>query len=436
MSLKALNPMAWVFHTSHEQINRYHRVLGRVIYTLLICHIVLYNAYFLYAGIWFKRFFAPVVFWGVLASLLMHALFGTATTYIRNISYRMFFVTHLIAALFIPVLIFFHAPHSRIYIVFSVVIFVIDLGVRRATTVTAAATIEPIPGTKLMKVAVPVPQQKLERFRAAPGSHIYLSLPPAGRNSSTPSSTSPMFDFLYNPFTVASVTDDNSSINLVVRQRHGPMTDVISQFASKAQQAQSQMTVPLAIEGPYGVMTSKYQQLITSGINRVLLIAGGVGATFSMPIYHAIQNDMPTARIQLVWAIRSAGDATWAVLPPTDGKTLLKDASVQLFLTGDVTAPASETRSNPQPGSSSAGPAVEMNRLHPDRKRPGRLTSQNRKRPDLQKVIDEAFRLSREEPVAILVCGPKEMAAEARKYVRTWAMKGRDVWWHNESFGW
>ena len=245
-----------------------------------------------------------------------------------------------------------------------------------------------------------------------------------------------MFDFLYNPFTVASVTDDNSSINLVVRRRHGPMTDVISQFASKAQQSQSQMTIPLAIEGPYGVMTSKYQQLITSGINRVLLIAGGVGATFSMPIYHAIQNDMPTARIQLVWAIRSAGDATWAVLPPTDGKTLLKDASVQLFLTGDVTAPASETRSNPQPGSSSAGPAVEMNRLHPDRKRPGRLTSQNRKRPDLQKVIDEAFRLSREDPVAILVCGPKEMAAEARKYVRIWAMKGRDVWWHNESFGW
>lgn len=439
MSLKALNPLAWIFRTSHEQINRYHRVLGRVVYTLHVIHMLGYNAYFFTAGIWLKRFFAPIVFYGVVASFLMHALFGTATSAIRSLSYRLFFAIHLIAALFIPVLIFFHAPHARFYVVSSVGIFIIDLITRRVATVTATSTIEAIPGTELVKVAIPLSQKKLDAFRASPGSHVYLSLPPAGRTSATPRSTSAVFDFLYNPFTVASVTDGNSSINLVVRQRDGPMTRVLTDFASAASPTPDQPKVPLAIEGPYGIMTSKYRDLVTSGINRVVLIAGGVGATFAMPIYQAIQSDMPTARIQLVWAVRSAGDATWAVTTLTDdGKTPMKDIKVQLFLTGDAAAAAASAPapSSPGEGSSSTG-GIELSTLQRDGRRGGISRSQqNRRRPDLQKIIDEAFKLSREEPVAVLVCGPSEMAADARKHVRRWVMNGREVWWHNESFGW
>ncbi len=47
LALKSLNPFAFVFQSSHEQVNRWHRVLGRLIYALLCMHAMLYLNYFI-----------------------------------------------------------------------------------------------------------------------------------------------------------------------------------------------------------------------------------------------------------------------------------------------------------------------------------------------------------------------------------------------------
>jgi hypothetical protein len=59
-----------------------------------------------------------------------------------------------------------------------------------------------------------------------------------------------------------------------------------------------------------------------------------------------------------------------------------------------------------------------------------------RERPDLRKIVDGTFRHGNEERVAVLVCGPKQMARELREQVGRWVKKGRDVYFHDESFGW
>lgn len=59
-----------------------------------------------------------------------------------------------------------------------------------------------------------------------------------------------------------------------------------------------------------------------------------------------------------------------------------------------------------------------------------------REKPNLRKIVDETFKHGNEERIAVLVCGPAQMARELRTHVGRWVEKGRDVFFHDESFGW
>lgn len=424
LALKAINPISLALDTSHECLNRYHRVLGRLVYALLVLHAVLYNVFFLGSGIWIRRFFAPIVFAGVVGSVAMHALTGTTMRAVRRWSYRVFFITHLTAALSVPPLIFFHAPSARLYLIEAAVIFTIDLAVRKTTAVTVTATLETVPGTDLIRVSAPLPAAKTARYRARPASHLYLSVPPSGRPSANPISPSHfIFEFLYNPFTVAAVSPSTDALSLVLRRSAGPMTSHLSS-ASSASSATA-IKLPLTLDGPYGAASHSWPSLLSKngGPHRILLFAGGVGATFILPIYNTLVTDHPAANVQFIWAIRTAADATWATSPtsPTgsNARSLLEDDNVQLFLTRD-TGTATSTNGDRSGGS------IEM----------GGLRGAKTRRPDIHNIVSRTFRQSQSKTIAVLVCGPTEMARDVRNAVRPWVMKGRDVWWHDESFGW
>lgn len=59
-----------------------------------------------------------------------------------------------------------------------------------------------------------------------------------------------------------------------------------------------------------------------------------------------------------------------------------------------------------------------------------------RERPDLRNIVDEVLGAGKGEKVAVLFCGPEGMARELRTHVGRWVHRGRDVWWHDERFGW
>ncbi|KAG5957028.1 hypothetical protein E4U57_002081 [Claviceps arundinis] len=431
LSLKSLNPFAWVFKSSHEHINRYHRVLGRIIYGLVLLHLILYNAYFIYAGIWLRRIFDFVVFCGLIASLGLHGLIATSTRIVRQLSYRLFFIMHVAVAVLMPVLLFFHAPSARLYIIEAVVVLVVDLAVRRVTTIHAPSTLETIPGTTLLKITSSLPAQSVAKFRATPGSHIYLSIPPSSRTHTVPSSKSSVVDLLFNPFTVATADEQNGTISLVVRVRKGPLTTILSDFSSASATPASETSTEarkttLAILGPYGTMTAQFNDLLQWCPDRVLLISGGVGATFTLPIYHALQSEVPSAKRHFIWTIRNLEDTTWAV---DHGKTILDDPNVHLFLTAGTTAPGDSE------DATSGNGGVELSILprHIDR---GNTSNLHRKRPDIQKIVDDTFDHNIGESVAVLVCGPAGMTRDVRSRVGAWAGQGRRIWWHSETFGW
>lgn len=416
------SPLALVFRTSHEQLNPWHRISGRIIHFLLLCHAGWYINYFVQAGVVKKRLTDPVVIIGIIAFSLLNIIATTSLERVRRWSYRVFFVLHLIIGLWILPLVFFHAAPLRIYVIEALVLFLFDITCRNLDTVTGFATISAIPHTKLVKLKIPIPPSKIQRFHAKPGQHVYLSIPPASR---PPLSSSPwIHDFLYNPFTVAEVS--NTDITLVLRSLQGPTTKALSSLAHLPK-----AKPPIKIEGPLGY-SQRFPNLATN-YDRVLLVAGGVGSTFILPIYVQAREQVAAEgkrsdRVKLIWSMRSAAEAIWA-LDSEKENTIEEDKNVKIFLTR-TSSDEHEHDDEPLPVDGS----VELDELQWTQE-PVKATG-GRERPNLRKIVDETFRHGNEESVAVLVCGPKQMARELRDQVGRWVEKGRDVYFHDESFGW
>lgn len=392
----------------------------------------------------------PVVIFGVLSLLLIDLLIITSSTAVRRWSYRVFFITHLFVAFTMIPLLFFHAAPLRIYIIEAISLFIIDLAIRKLTTFTAFATIQPVPETSLVKVTIPVTPSNLSRFQYAPGQHIYLSIPP----SSVPTSTdynAHLHSLLYNPFTIASVSDTPSPhITLTMRTQNGPTTSALSSLSHL-----SKARPPLNIEGPYG--TSRKFPNLAEKFDRVLLVAGGVGATFILPIYRAVRDGMESegrlgTNARMIWVMRDEAECSWA-LPssspsgfsgnenggsddqeeePKQNINTNNNDGIELYITSPHSS-ITNTTSRAPPESNTLEMQTITQTSPPSSHTKSKTTYS---RPDISKIVDETFTQGLEERVAILVCGPPGMAAEVREYVGKWVERGRYVWWHDEGFGW
>ncbi|KAK0113756.1 hypothetical protein ONS95_014005 [Cadophora gregata] len=426
LSMKSLHsPLALAFKASHEDLNRWHRVSGRVIYGILVCHASWYMNFFVQVGVLQKRLAAPVVIIGVLGFSMLTLLVTTSLETVRRWSYRAFFVCHLVIGVTLMPLLFFHAKPLRIYVVEALALFVFDIVCRKLDTFTGFATVTGIPNTKLVKLTIPVPQSKIHRFAASPGQHVYLQIPA----ESTPAKTSSpsIHDLCYNPFTVASVSENG--VTLVLRTLKGPTTKALDNL-SRLNKARP----PLNIEGPLG--SSRHFPNLARDYDRIVLVAGGVGATFIMPIYTSLKEQLVTEgkspdRATFAWSMRSTAEASWAI-DAEAGDALPEDDNLKIYLTSGFLAEENHGDEELLPVDGS----VEMADLARDDEIKGIRVTGGRTRPDLKGIVNEAFRMGREERVAVLVCGPKSMARELRKHVGVWVKRGREVWFHDESFGW
>ena len=367
----------------------------------------------------------PVVIIGILAMSMMTTIMSTSLEKVRRWSYRVFFLCHLVIGVSILPLLFFHAPHLRIYISEALAIFFIDLTCRKLDSSSGFATIAFVPNTTLVKVRIPLPTSRIKRFKAVPGQHVYLQIPAESRTTTT--SQLSIHEFLFNPFTVASVSA--TDVTLILRTLHGPTTQAIGTLAHL-----TKAKPPINIEGPLG--SSRHFPNLAAGYDRILLIAGGVGATFILPIYRSLKNQLSDEgksldRVKFIWSMRDIAEASWA-FEPEEGKpvTVEQDENMKIYVTEKK-----DDGPDAERGVIPAG-SLEMDELH--WKAEDVLVNGGFERPDLTNIIDEVFRKGNEERVAVLVCGPQGMARVVRKSVGGWVERegSREVWFHDESFGW
>jgi NAD(P)H-flavin reductase len=421
------NPVQFATGLSHETLNPYHRLLGRIIHLFLTAHAALYMSFFITQKILVYRLMDWDVCLGVSAFCIFTGIVFTALSPVRRFSYhKRFYRPHiLLSGLLMPAL-FLHVPATRKYVYQMAACYIFNgLARTNSTSVPIAATVTPMPGTSLIKIRVPGPAWGVPPLLGSgtpgwvPGQHIYVK-----------QSVGP--DMPRSPFTVVSLPpregqdggDESSSIDLVVRVLGGPNTAWLA--AQPAETGLAAQNATVFVEGPYGQARRFLPQLLQDGEDNreILLVAGGVGATFTVPVYLTLLARQGSARhIRFVWFVKTVEEAEW-------GLEMLRAAVVpELDATVYVTKQSE----------------VRFEKLKSTKQRLRVLGYE--KRPAMKDIVDAVFSPQGASEknlaagnnfatVSVLACGPRSMMRALRKEVGGYVMReGRNVWYHEEVFG-
>ncbi|TID24397.1 hypothetical protein E2P81_ATG02700 [Venturia nashicola] len=422
------SPIALLTRRSQEQLNVYHQILGRIIQTLFSLHAIFYLNFFWQFGWLAKRVKDNDVILGLSGITIIAVIGTTALGPLRRLSYRVFYFVHIIGATILLPVLYYHVRHLRMYILESAAVYVLHILLRWISSKTYPGTLSIVPGTNLVRASIPSPKKKWKA-----GQHVYLTtaIPITGGTVGT----------LKNPFTIASIPRADGNLTLIARTLKGPTKTL----ASKARaSALAGTNTKLQIEGPYGIRLPSFAQF-----DRILLVAGGVGATFIIPIYRSIitsrlnaPNNTSLSDIRLIWSVRKISETSWALpIPETSGKGgngREMGAEQDLYITGTGSEDAGAGYKEVDQGES-----IEMmgerGGLVGDGDEGVSLEEQGMqikyRRPDLRDLVDETFGQGQTGKVAVLVCGPPGMGAQVRREVGRWVKKGKNVYFHSEEFG-
>jgi predicted ferric reductase len=391
------SPLQFFLKLSHESLNSVHRVSGRIILVILSLHANFYLNFFVQASVFQKRIKDTDVILGLTAFLSLSLLGVTSLASFRQRSYRWFYTVHVIASTAAIPILFFHVSHLRIYIFECFLIQFFNIAFRLAHTKKATTQIRTLPNTNLVQITSTLPGIW------KPGEHYYLRFKSPGFMSYLQS----------NPLTICSLPEDQHTL-LVARALNGHTQNLVKFLPN------SSPTVFL--EGPYG--DSKYLPDL-NGFETILLVAGGVGATYIIPLWKFITRKQ-TARqhLKLIWTVRAMSDASWAFPLFTDVRAegqSKADLCLHITSAGETETGSIELA---EPLGSSYKSAAEDAGF-----------SVQAGRPDLGAVTDDIFR-SQSGRIAIFVCGPSSLSNQLRDQVGRWVVGGRDseVFWHAEAF--
>ncbi|CAK7205104.1 hypothetical protein SEUCBS139899_007869 [Sporothrix eucalyptigena] len=215
-----------------------------------------------------------------------------------------------------------------------------------------------------------------------------------------------------------------------------------ARLRKQCQKASDGITHPkLPVEGPYGEKSDLHQ------FDTVLLFVGGTGIASAVPyildhIQRKLQNMTRTTDIQLVWSGRQK--AMFDHIAATDLREALQrnDIHASFFVT--VRAPVTtastiildsekvnEKSTGSAPGTSSPDSVSSV--------QPPTALATTYGRPDVRAIIASTIEQAKisSTRVAVLVCGPAQMADGSRDAVFT-AMRGgfHGIEYFEETFGW
>ncbi|KAF9636777.1 FAD-binding 8 [Lasiodiplodia theobromae] len=449
----AYSPIQMLTRLSYERVVAIHQLLGKILTGFFGLHAAFYLNFFVRSGVLSKRLGDVDVITGLIGFVMFATMSTTALSYIRNWNYRIFFTTHVLLAIILVDVLIFHVSHIRTYVFEMLAVFVILQIFRQAKMRQFSGSITLIPGTNLVQVTVPLPFDKdAKEFK--PGQHVHLSKPPLGQPSLSYANTFAM-RYRTNPFTVASVPVKDRQLLLVARSLAGNTKHLAAVARSlRSQTTDGNPTIPLTIEGSYGASLPDLNDF-----EHVLLVAGGVGATFTVPLFRSLTEganpgDASPAlrtRVRFVWAVRRLAETRWAFPPTPDAAGSSSSSSSTSFANQDIDVfvtrgPGAVDEDSGREGLlagddedeedielADAQTLVKEDENNGKEEKPhGRVIS--RGRPDLAAIVDEAFEAS-SGAVAVLVCGPDGMVKEMRRHVGSWVRRGRDVFWHAEAFG-
>lgn len=328
----------------YERLNWYHRWISRTLWLTATIHM----------GFWFRDWdrYDYIVYQlkndtfsksGFAAWCILTFIVIASFAPVRRFSYEIFVLQHLVTFVGFIVAVWFHAPDEvKVWVWISIGFLVFDRAARWAWTTYVnlsvfhllassssrgnrkhhpiwanRASFTPLPGN-VTRITIENPVIRWE-----PGQHVFFSC-----HSIVP--------FQSHPFTIASLPGDGK-MEFLVRAQKGA-TRRIFRYASKHHNvlySGETNNVPgkreraVLIDGPYGTIRPLRQ------FDSVVLLAGGMGATFTMPILRDIvagwkekclngwkptsrfpfslssAQAVVTKRLRFVWVIKSRAHLSW-----------------------------------------------------------------------------------------------------------------------------
>ncbi|RYO79282.1 hypothetical protein DL766_002087 [Monosporascus sp. MC13-8B] len=446
-------PLALLTPYSYEQLNGLHQITGYTTVIQSIAHGVIYVVYFANAGRW-ETLHEDIV---IVACVLLVALFFSAMAglILKRLNYESFYIVHVLCFIVIVITLGLHRPKidpDKVLIATLLIaaLWVSDRLIRFGRLVYSAvnnsATVYPLPngGTRIVF--------KKPLTRARPGKHCYVWLPQIRA-------------FETHPFTI--VSDD--PLELVINTYSGFTRD-LHKFAVSNPGA----TLQASLEGPYGTIPDPM------GYDKVVLVAGGAGATFTFGLAADMlrrMNETSTQRIEFIWAVRRHDNLSWFTQHLNNIRTHVHASRVALkvHLTS-MPAPSSTDRaSNLQPGdgSGNAGYSLPTSPTSPFEKETGYPLSPSipspvtlcedpekdvnisdsdkslasssstelpliHGRPDTEGLIRAAVQsAAKDQRVLVAVCGPNGLIEKVRNTAASCIrVGGPAVELHCEQFSW
>ncbi|EXJ83869.1 hypothetical protein A1O1_07497 [Capronia coronata CBS 617.96] len=480
LSLKPANsPITLATGLTHERLNAFHRLFGRIIHFLLAVHAVLYIRFFVKLDILAKRVRDRDVRLGLAAFWTFNFLALLAVPGVRRRVYHsVFYRSHVVlSALAVPLL-FFHVPYTRVYLAQAGVFWVLGALVRRGRSQRVTARCALLDKTnpkedELVSVRFRVAQGS-PLAQAQAGQHVYVRrggvMGP--KNPFTVANVRPVeegmdeMDEKVDKMAVKAVRNE-VEIQLVLRNTGGPQTSYLAGVAKNAGHSKTNThrngreesrsgsgtetepttsgssIVGLDIEGPYGDSGIYIPPLLDeatrsgSGGGPVLLFAGGV---------------------KMVWMVKTLSAAQWGISILETARAEQKN-DVDIYVTRDEAGKTDHMDDDKNP------------REHRDK---ALVTKQDsgirvhglRHRPDLESIIDIALansssgengdndsdnvvstaprkipavpshrRRAAQDPLTVFLCGPPSLARDVRHALARYVDEGREVRVFEEVFG-
>jgi ferredoxin-NADP reductase len=220
--------------------------------------------------------------------------------------------------------------------------------------------------------------------------------------------------------TIASLVSDSEELRLIARVRNGRTKDLAK--------LESDISYKFNVEGPYG---NRYHISELLQCRKILLVTGGVGGTFILPIYRRLLRGFvarPKKHHSVMhWIARSPADIAWAV----DARTL-QELGFKDNLRVHV------TRGLPNPGrrSDAGGSAYNGENFSPVEaiNYPLLGLKSSFGRPCIEQMINETFAEDLGGYTAVVVCGSSRLIDHVRKETGLWVRRGRQCYWIAEKF--
>ncbi|KPI41387.1 putative metallo AIM14 [Cyphellophora attinorum] len=393
LAIKSPNsPITIATGLTHERLNAWHRILGRIIAVLAFGHAALYLKFFVDMGVLKKRLGDWEPRLGLAAVVTMAGLVVGSLAVVRRKSYyRGFYVGHVLMSAALVVELWLHMRWTRRYVAQMGAWWVVNavLRARQVKAVEASVIEEASDADGLIVLKLGSKDAVIDTW--IPGQHVYIRLADGVIGSTVGRK---------NPFTIADVSKDATQLTLVARKLAGT-TAMLKNCHNKA----------ILLEGPYGEAAEYMPSLIKAGKSAglITLYAAGVGATYILPIYLALLKARgDTVDLRMKWFVKTPADAVWGV-------DLLRRAEKRVFVSLFLTRAQSGWRGKYK---------FDV---------PGLVVHDEREERGSVRRISSMQRSDKE--VTVMVCGPPGFSAQLRAEIGRYVKFGTRVVWYEEEFG-